>query len=299
MRHDTDVIWPHLGHRFDDVGEHRGNAARFTCQASDLVRGHRVTLRVVAEHAPAFERDLFDREADGLARIGAHSAVVRLHERVSVGAVDVLVLQAVSRPDVMPRVLPPRDAVRAVVTLAGGVETAHRLGVLHGAIEPDAIVFDESGASLLSGFQRRLHDPHPPALHHATSHTPPEVLLGDVVGETADVYGLGSTLYELVAGHPAIRSYPGESPAALSLRVLTGAVTNLDRPGVPFELVDVLNWALSVEPGQRPPSVAWFAEELGRIERSQGWRHTRLRVGSGGAAKDSGAPLRSPRHRAG
>ena len=78
MRHDTDVIWPHLGHRFDDVGEHRGNAARFTCQASDLVRGHRVTLRVVAEHAPAFERDLFDREADGLARIGAHSAVGRL-----------------------------------------------------------------------------------------------------------------------------------------------------------------------------------------------------------------------------
>jgi hypothetical protein len=33
---------------------------------------------------------------------------------------------------------------------------------------------------------------------------------------------------------------------------------------------------MSPEPGKRPPSPAWLAEELGRIELRQGWPRTRM-----------------------
>jgi hypothetical protein len=39
---------------------------------------------------------------------------------------------------------------------------------------------------------------------------------------------------------------------------------------------DLLTWAMASDPSARPPSPAWLAEELGRIERRQGWPRTRM-----------------------
>ena len=281
MRHDSDLRWPDLGRRFDRVRGQTGSPGCFRCSAVDLLLDRTVTVQAIGESAAPYERDLFEREADALSRLGAHAAVLGLHERTRIGELDVLVLQGASAHSAGGRTLTPPEAVRVIATLAGGVETAHRAGIRHGAIEPDAVLYgDEAGEPMLAGYLHRAGDPQPPALHRATSYTAPEILLGEPVGEAADVYGLGATLFDLLAGHPAVRSYPGESPAALSLRVITGAVATLDRSGVPFELVDVVNWALTVDPAERPPSAAWLAEELGRIERRQGWPHTRLQVGA-------------------
>ena len=161
----------------------------------------------------------------------------------------------------------------------------------------DNLWTDVAGRVLLAGFTGRVADPAPPVLRSATPHTAPEVLLGEPLDPAVDVYGLGSTLYELIAGTSAIRSYAGESTAALSLRVLTGAAVRLPRSGMPFELADVIGWSMAVDRGDRPPSVAWLAEELGRIQRTQGWARTRPSVG--GRAEPIPHRLRGARHRAG
>ena len=297
MRHGSDLRWPALGHRFDRARGRVGSTDSFTFSAFDLLLARPVTVRAISEHAPPHERDLFEREAEALSRLGMHSAIVALYERLRIAELDVLVLQGASVRLSAGKPVDAARAVRVILTLAGGVETAHQIGLLHGGIEPEAILYDETGAPMLAGFHRRIADPTPPVLHSATSHTAPEVLLGEPVTEAVDVYGLGSTLYELLAGHPAIRSYPDESTAALSLRVITGTTATLARPDVPFELVDILNWTLAVDPASRPPSVAWLAEELGRIERREGWPHTRFRVGSE-AGNDLPRPQPAARHRA-
>ena len=47
-------------------------------------------------------------------------------------------------------------------------------------------------------------------------------------------------------------------------------------PDIPLALSDLLTWAMSGQPVDRPPSPAWLAEELGRIEIAEGWPRTRM-----------------------
>jgi serine/threonine protein kinase len=116
-------------------------------------------------------------------------------------------------------------------------------------------------------------------LHRLTPHTAPELLEGNPPTAASDVYGLASTLYELVAGRAAFRAYVGESPASVIVRVLSNPVLPIVAPNVPLEVSDLLTWSMSPSPANRPPSPAWLAEELGRIERREGWPRTRMVIG--------------------
>jgi serine/threonine protein kinase len=137
----------------------------------------------------------------------------------------------------------------------------------------------EWGEPVLAGFDEAVEikaaSGRPP-LHHLTPHTAPELLEGHEPTTASDVYGLASALYELVAGRAAFRAYVGESPASVIVRVLTHPVLPIVAPDVPLEISDLLTWGLASDPADRPPSPAWIAEELGRIERRQGWARTRM-----------------------
>jgi hypothetical protein len=63
------------------------------------------------------------------------------------------------------------------------------------------------------------------------------------------------------------------------VRLLTNPVMPIVSTNVPLEMSDLLTWSLTPDPANRPPSPAWIAEELGRIERRQGWPRTRMVVG--------------------
>jgi serine/threonine protein kinase len=116
-------------------------------------------------------------------------------------------------------------------------------------------------------------------VHETTAHTAPELLLGDEPSPATDVYGLASALYEMVAGRAAFRAYDGESPAAVSLRILAGGVRPIVSGDVPLELSDLVVWAMHPDPAERPPGAAWLAEELGRIEQKNGWLRTKMVTG--------------------
>jgi serine/threonine-protein kinase PknK len=168
------------------------------------------------------------------------------------------------------------------VKLAGALETAHRSGVLHCDVRPRNILVTEWGEPVLAGFDEAVRieaAARRAPLHQLTPHTAPELLEGKDPSTASDVYGLASTLYELVAGRAAFRTYVGESPAKVIVRVLSSQVQPIVAPNVPLEMSDLLTWALSSDPAQRPPSPAWLAEELGRIERRQGWPRTKMIAG--------------------
>jgi serine/threonine protein kinase len=298
-RREPPAGWPALGYRFEDVRARQHVDGLLTCQAHDLLLGQRVTLRLLPRAAMQHERELLDREAEALALIGTHPNVVTLLDRCSVGGIDVLVLEP-GHP-LVSHGHEPHSAQAVVsigVQLTSALETAHRVGLLHGAVEPARIGLSATGAPLLGGFDTRLADGSSVVLHDASAHTAPELLLGEGVSEATDVYGLGSTLYELLAGRPAYRSYDGESVAALSLRILTGPVPPLGRGDVPLALADIVTWAMALDPTQRPPSASWLAEELGRIERSQGWPHTPVEVGAHRQSVASAPRPVGARHRA-
>jgi serine/threonine protein kinase len=165
------------------------------------------------------------------------------------------------------------------IKMAGALEAAHRIGVIHCDVRPRTVLRAASGEPVLGGFDaaRRLDAPPPRApLHELTPHSAPELLEGDKPTTATDVYGVAATLYDLVAGRAVFRAHAGESPTSVIARVRSNPVPPIVSPEVPRELSDLLTWGLAADPAGRPPSPAWIAEELSHIARREGWPRTRL-----------------------
>jgi len=247
--------------------------------------GRPVALKVMDAAAPPFIREALGREAEYLAVLGTHPHVITLYQRtVLPDGRDVLVLQAcpgsaaaASREQ---RLRVP-DAVAMAIKIAGAVETVHHAGLIHCAVRPQNVLLTEFDEPVLADFAvaRPPGEPSVVGIDETTAHTAPELLLGEGPTPATDVYGLSSTLYELISGRAAFPAYDGESPASVSLRILGGGVRPIVAPDVPLELSDLLVWGMSADPAERPPSAAWLAEELGRLERANGWLRTKMVTG--------------------
>jgi serine/threonine protein kinase len=248
--------------------------------------GRDVAVKVPTDAATLWLREVLDGEAAMHAAIGAHPNVVELYDRLDLDDDrPALVFErcAASYADLLHRYgrLPLPDVVAVGIKLAGALEAVHDAGYVHGDLRPANVLLSEQHEPVLSGFDEAsllsaAADRDPTALHVTSPHTAPELLEGRAPTRATDVYGLASTLYELVAGRAAFRAYVGESPASVVVRVLSGRVKPIVSPDIPLELSDLLTWALNGNPVARPPTPAWIAEELSRLERRQGWPRTPL-----------------------
>jgi serine/threonine protein kinase len=272
-----------FGDRFADVRLLRVGS-RFTIyEGRETVANRAVVLKVPDESAASWLHDVVEHEATVLAAIGSHPHVVTLYQRIHLddGRPALVVEHCTTSlyDTVHTEALPLRDVAAIGVKLAGALETTHRAGFLHCDVRPRNVLVSEWGEPVLAGFDESVAitaAQERPPLHKLTPHTAPELLEGGAPTTASDVYGLASTLYELIAGRAAFRAYVGESPASIVVRVLSSHIKPIVAPEVPLELSDLLTWALSPDPAKRPPSPAWLAEELGRIETRQGWPRTRM-----------------------
>jgi serine/threonine protein kinase len=276
-----------LGSRFTDVRLIRAGS-RFTIYAAREPGANRtLAIKVPDDTAASWLHEVARTEAATLAALGAHPNIITLYDQITLddGRPALLLercrgsLHDTMRAD---EPMPLREVAAIGIKLAGALESTHRSGIAHCDVRPGNVLVTEWGEPVLAGFDEavRLEGAgRRPPLHQLTPHTPPEMLEGGQPTMASDVYGLASTLYELVAGRVAFRAYFGESPARVIVRALSGPVLPIVTPGVPLELSDLLTWALSPDPAKRPPSPAWLAEDLARIERRQGWPRTRLITG--------------------
>lgn len=248
--------------------------------------GRDVAVKVPTGAPTLWLREVLDGEARVHAAVGDHPNVVRLYDRLDLDDDrPALVFErcATSYADLLHRYgrLPLADVVAVGIKLADALEAVHDAGYVHADLRPANVLLSEQREPVLSGFDEAGSlsaepDRDPSALHVTTPHTAPELLEGRPPTRATDVYGLASTLYELVAGRAAFRAYVGESPASVVVRVLSGRVEPIVSPDIPLDLSDLLTWALNGNPAARPPTPAWIAEELRRLERRQGWPRTPL-----------------------
>lgn len=255
-----------------------------------------VALKVLGtDGATPAALEAFARESAVLAALGGHPHIVTLYRTMGDPARPVLVLE-LCRGSLAARLrhgrVPVAEAVAVGVRIAGALETAHSAGVLHRNVSAANVLLTEFGEPALADFAiARLHDAGIPAaelLDLPGPHVAPELLLGQAADERTDVYGLAATLYEVLAGRPPFVEMDGEPAAATILRILRDP----PRPllGVPLELADLIGWGLAKEPADRPPSAAWFGDELRRVQTRQGWLRTALLI------REAAEPV-STRHR--
>ncbi|MFC7717234.1 serine/threonine-protein kinase [Nonomuraea recticatena] len=170
--------------------------------------------------------------------------------------------------------LPANEVLRIGVKVAAALAAVHDAGVFHGDIKPQNILVSKYGEPALADFGvARMLDVgqlSSNTLIFTPHHAAPEVLNGLPQNVVSDVYALGSTLYQLLAGRPAYYDAADVGVAPLLLRVLRQPLPPLPEPGVPAPLRALVERAMSKEPDARPQNAWAFVEELQKVQRALG-----------------------------
>lgn len=171
------------------------------------------------------------------------------------------------------------------VRIAGALESAHQLGVLHRDVKPQNILWSRFGEPALAdfGIAAILEMEHSLTAALTPVHAAPELLEGADPSERTDVYALGSTLYTMLAGTPPFAGPAGEGMLAQLLRITTSDLPVLRRADVPTSLTDVLRHAMAKRPDDRLPSAAALGMALREVQRELGLELTPLPVDGAGS----------------
>ncbi|MFE5703964.1 protein kinase [Rhodococcus koreensis] len=268
------------GAGFADVQEigRGGFGVVYRCTQADLDRT--VAVKVLTVELDEENRARFFRQQQAMGRLTGHPNIVNI---LQVGATDsglpyiVMPYHPQDSLDVWIRrhgPLPVDEALRLGVKMAGAVESAHRLDILHRDVKPANILLTDYGdpeladfgiAHISGGFETATG-----AVTGSPAYTAPEVLGGDPPSPAADVYGLGATLFSALTGHAAFERRSGEQVVAQFLRITTQEVPDPREHGIPGDVSTVIARAMSREPGRRPATAADFGEELRQLQRNHG-----------------------------
>jgi serine/threonine protein kinase len=159
--------------------------------------------------------------------------------------------------------LPVEDVLRLSIELAYGLAHIHQRRILYLDLQPHNVLFDEWGTIHLVDFDTAvsLDDHDMSHLVHRTviNYTAPELIDGAVADEGADLYSLGATIYEMLAGHPPF----GRTREEVLATRHAGLAPTLERAGIPDGLRNLVFSLLAPEPERRPESALDVA---GRLE---------------------------------
>ncbi len=157
---------------------------------------------------------------------------------------------------------------------ARGLHAAHRNGLIHRDVKPANILVEQSDTGdwkpyVMDFGLARAADSAGMTVTGAVLGTPhympPEQARGqlDQVDRRSDVYGLGASMYELLAGQPP---FPGDTPTAVLMKVLDEVPEPLQRPGmnIPADVDAIVMKCLRKDPQERYSSARAFAEDIQR-----------------------------------
>jgi serine/threonine protein kinase len=166
------------------------------------------------------------------------------------------------------------DAVYIGMQLCGALAAAHERGILHRDIKPSNVFISrsESGREVTKifdfGIARLPHQNQKITQQGAVLGTPeymaPEQLLAqDDVDARCDIYALGISLYEALAGTVPFEGSFGEVLLKVSTQAMPSLIARC--PQVPPELEAAIEKALARDPAERHATVGEFAEALSRV----------------------------------
>jgi eukaryotic-like serine/threonine-protein kinase len=206
-------------------------------------------------------RARFEEEARSAARL-AHPNVVTVFDT---GETD----GAPGRPFIVMECLPGRtladdlkrgplsehDVREVGVAIAGALDAAHRVGIVHRDVKPGNVLFADDGTPKIADFGiAKSADSLDPTRTGLVLGTPayiaPERLTGEAATPATDLYSLGVVLYEAITGR---RPFVHDTPIELAHAIRTQtppAIADL-RPSCDPALARAIEQAIAREPTER------------------------------------------------
>ena len=240
--------------RYRIVSELGRGAMGIVYRAHDETLDREVALKAIGDEMRAHPEGLllFASEAKALAQLN-HPNIVAIYDQLD----DMLVMELVDGTTVDRELArrtryPWRDALAVIDQLCAGLAYAHGRGVIHRDIKPANIFIATSGTVKLGDFGlARLHRaPRSTVQIRGTpSYMAPEQITGAAIDHRADLYAVGGTLFELLAGRPAFidgdllyRQVQDQPPHVRELV-----------PDVPVAVDALVSALLAKAPAGRPP----------------------------------------------
>ena len=235
---------------------------------SDRLEAMKVLLPNMLESPDQAER--FLREIRLQASLD-HPNIAALHTALRQGDQLVMIMELVEGTTLQTllekRPLRLPEAIAYASQALSALSYAHERGVIHRDIKPANILLTREGTIKITdfGIARLARDRKLTAsgiTMGSICYMSPEQVMGKADIDTrSDLYSLGVTLYECVAGR---RPFQGESDfATMSAHLNQAPVPPLEiRPDLPPELNRIILKALAKEPSERFQSATAFGEEL-------------------------------------
>ncbi len=178
-----------------------------------------------------------------------------------------------------------RQALKITSQTAEALAEAHRQGIIHRDIKPDNVMIDKAGSVKVMDFGLARAASALPKLtaDGAQLGTPmymsPEQVHGEPVDVRTDIYSLGITLYEMLAGRPP---FDADTPIALMYQVIHGPLPILTdfSSTTPAPILHLLKCMTAKQREARYESMDRVLEEL----------NTYRRTGTAAALPGQGAP---------
>jgi len=182
-----------------------------------------------------------------------------------------LIERGAKNPIPSKRFLPVKDVLRITANVLSALEYAHRHGVVHQDVKPGNILIEsQSGRPFLVDFgiaRTELTEDESQYVHGTPLYMAPEQARGDVTDGRADIYAVGSTMWEALTGILPAPALPAVKLVAMKARRPEKFFQSLPSDGNPridAELEHIILKAVAADRDFRYKDCKHFREAIER-----------------------------------
>lgn len=243
--------------------------------ATDLRLERRVAIKVMHGHLADDNtfKTRFVQEARSAARL-AHPNVVNVFDQGQDADMAYLVMEylpGITLRDLLKdyKRLTPEQTVDILDAVLSGLAAAHKAGIVHRDLKPENVLLADDGRIKLGDFglarAASANTATGQALLGTIAYLSPELVTRGVADARSDIYALGIMTYEMLTGE---QPYVGEAPMQIAYQHANDSVPapSTRNPSVPPELDELVLWATTRDPDQRPSDARIMLERLREME---------------------------------
>src|SRR5437588_2848281 len=259
------------------VQDYLGEGARkrvYRAHDTSLDRDVAIAL-VKTEGLDDAARERVRAEAQAMARLGDHPAIVTVHDIGEEAGEPYIVSQYMAGgslermlDEAPERRLPATEAIRIADCVASALEHAHAKGVIHRDLKPANVWLTEDGMAKLGDFGLafsldRSRMTRTGTIVGTVAYMSPEQALGRRPGASSDLYSLGAVLYEMLTGRPP---FAGDSAVSVISQHTSAdpVAPTWHNPAIPREPEEVVLRLLAKSPEERYANAGELREALAR-----------------------------------
>jgi beta-lactam-binding protein with PASTA domain/tRNA A-37 threonylcarbamoyl transferase component Bud32 len=243
--------------------------------ATDLRLERRVAIKVMHGHLADDNtfRTRFVQEARSAARL-AHPNVVNVFDQGQDADMAYLVMEylpGITLRDLLKdyKRLTPEQTVDILDAVLSGLAAAHKAGIVHRDLKPENVLLADDGRIKLGDFglarAASANTATGQALLGTIAYLSPELVTRGVADARSDIYALGIMTYEMLTGE---QPYVGEAPMQIAYQHANDSVPapSSRNAAVPAEIDELVAWATSRDPDERPRDARELLDRLREIE---------------------------------